>query len=622
MKCHCKNFLFLLFNAFLWLGASSQTVDTTNQQYLFPTDSINKINKTALNLKNAKRYEESCKILNDLGNYLYEKSAFNESLSTYENALNISKKQANSLISIEIQIGIGKVYIKQGNLSGALTQFVNTLELSEKANNPKFKAESWNQIGIIHWKEGKNIDALSSYKNSLKIMISINDSLGIAELYNNIGIIHKLEKDYTTAYSLYIKSLNIRRALNNKKGIGQSLFNIGSLKAEFGLFKESLDYYKKSLLIKNELHDEYGKLSCYLNMGNTYMVLDNLQEAINELQTGLNLAYNIGAIDFQKSFYRELSLVFEKKNDFEQAYNYHVKYMAIKDTLINISNNNKLAELRTKYNISEKQRNIESLTLEKKLTKEKYNREVYFRNSLMAIIFLILLVVTVILIKDNTLKKINKQLALQKSIVEQREKEKELLVREMHHRVKNNLQLTSSLLNLQARKLTDNEAIQSLKQARDRIHAISLIHQKLYSKDDISQINLNEFLPELSNAVLLSNNSQKTSITIQYNIDDIFITLDIAISIGLIINEALINSVKYAFVNLEKGIIEISAKKEVDLINLSIKDNGLGIQNLENSEQFGGFGFQLLRSFTTKLAGKISIENNQGTIINIKIPLQ
>lgn len=314
--------------------------------------------------------------------------------------------------------------------------------------------------------------------------------------------------------------------------------------------------------------------------------------------------------------------MFEKRLDFEHAYYYHVKYMAIKDTLINISNNTKLAELQTKYSISEKQRNIESLVLEKKLNNEKYNKEVYFRNSLIIIIFLILIIIVIVLKKDRLLKKSNEQLAIQKTIIEQREKEKELLVREMHHRVKNNLQLTSSLLNLQARKLTDDEAIQSLKQARDRIHAISLIHQKLYSKEDISQINLNEFLPELSNAVLLSNNNQKTSISIQYKIDDIFVSLDTAISIGLVVNEAIINSVKHAFTDKNEGLIEIVAKKELLYIDLYIKDNGIGTKNIENKEQFGGFGFQLLRSFTTKLNAKMLIEVNQGTIINIKIPFK
>jgi len=213
------------------------------------------------------------------------------------------------------------------------------------------------------------------------------------------------------------------------------------------------------------------------------------------------------------------------------------------------------------------------------------------------------------------------QLELQKKIIEQREKEKEVLVREMHHRVKNNLQLTSSLLNLQARKMTDNEASQSIKQARDRIHAISLIHQKLYSKDEISQINLSEYIPDLCNAVLHSNSQPSTKISLEFKVESIFISIDMAISIGLIINEAVINSLKHAFNNNNQGGIEISAIKSDNNINLAIKDNGIGILKPENSKSFGGFGFQLMHSFATKLSGKIFIENNNGTIINIKIPL-
>lgn len=295
--------------------------------------------------------------------------------------------------------------------------------------------------------------------------------------------------------------------------------------------------------------------------------------------------------------------------------------MALKDTLINTNNNSKLAELQAKYELSEKQRNIESLELERKLDKEKNNREIYFRNSLIIIIILILFIVLIILNRSRILKRNNFQLSTQKKIIEQRESEKEVLLREMHHRVKNNLQLTSSLLNLQARKLTDKDAIQSLKQARDRIHAISLIHQKLYSKNELSQIDLSEYLPDLCNAVVQSNSNENTTIKINYNINPVFVSVDMAISIGLIINEGIINSLKHAFKNIENGIIDISGLIHKSNLLLTIKDNGIGIPSIENNEDFGGFGFQLLHSFTKKLSGNITFENNNGTVINIQIPL-
>lgn len=577
--------------------------------------------QSALLYEQTNNLESACQSYIELGNYLYEKSEFRQSHIAYNSAMSLLKDYKNYLLKAEVLIGSGKVFTKQGNITQALNDFVNALEIYEKINNEKGRADAWNQIGIIHWKEGKNAEALSAYKKALEIREGLKDSLAMSESYNNIGIINKLEKNYTTAYALYVQALGIRKKFNNEKGVSQTLFNIGSLKSEMGLISEALEYYNQSYKIKVKLKDEYGKLPCYLNIGDAYMLLKKYEEAEKNFINGLLLAEKLGAGDYHQSFHRELSKLFEKQNDFQKAYFHHVKYMALKDTLINVSNNSKLAELQTKYDISEKQRNIESLTLERKLDKEKYAQEIYFRNSLIVIIILILIIVFAVLNWGRLLKKSNVQLEEQKKIIEQREKEKEVLVREMHHRVKNNLQLTSSLLNLQARKMTDSEAVQSLKQARDRIHAISLIHQKLYSKDEISQINLLEYIPDLCNAVVQSNSQQNTKVLLDFKIEPIFISVDMAISIGLIINEAVINSLKHAFSKVSEGVIEISANKSENNINLSIKDNGSGIPKLDNLDNFGGFGFQLLRSFTTKLSGKMLVENNNGTIIKIQIPL-
>ena len=589
------------------------------------TDSIslvkNYYNQSAVFFKQTDQPEKAINSYICLGNYLFDLSYFSEALKAYNDALLVSNKAKNPSQLIAINIGSGKVYTKQGNFTQALNNFVIALELSEKYKMDKERSEAWNQIGIIHWKEGKNKESLSAYKKALEIREQLNDSLGIAESYNNIGIINKLEKNYSTAFALYQQSLEIRKKYNNRKGIAQTLFNIGSLKSETGFISEALDYYRQSFIIKHELKDEYGKLPCYLNIGDAYMQLNKMIDAENNFLQGLALSEKLGAGDYHQSFHRELAILFEKQKNFEKAYFHHVKYMALKDTLINTNNKSKLAELQAKYELSEKQRNIESLELERKLDRERSNREIYFRNSLIVIIILILFIVLIILNRSRVLRKNNFQLSAQKKIIEQRENEKEVLLKEMHHRVKNNLQLTSSLLNLQARKLTDKDAVQSLKQARDRIHAISLIHQKLYSKDEISKIDLSEYLPELCSAVVQSNTSEQKEINLNYNIVPIFVSVDMAISIGLIINETLINSLKHAFEKTENGNIKITCSVTESILFLSITDNGSGIPNLEDHENFGGFGFQLLQAFTKKLSGKITFENYNGTVINIQIPL-
>ena len=213
-------------------------------------------------------------------------------------------------------------------------------------------------------------------------------------------------------------------------------------------------------------------------------------------------------------------------------------------------------------------------------------------------------------------------LTKQKEIIEQREKEKELLTREMHHRVKNNLQLTSSLLNLQARQIEDNQGKQALKEARNRIQTISLIHQKLYVFENISTINLAEYIPELCNAIFQSNCDSAKQITLNHEIDSIFVSLDTAISIGLFVNEALLNSIKHGFSIKSFGTISIFIKEYKNNIELLISDNGKGITNLHSIDEFGNFGFQLLRSFATKLNSTIGINTDNGTTITLNLPLK
>jgi two-component sensor histidine kinase len=227
----------------------------------------------------------------------------------------------------------------------------------------------------------------------------------------------------------------------------------------------------------------------------------------------------------------------------------------------------------------------------------------------------------VLINRTRALKKSNLELAAQKKLVEQREKEKELLLREVHHRVKNNLQLTSSLLNLQARQMKDTEASQALKEARDRILAISLIHQKLFAKDEFESINLADYIPDLCNAIVESNRNETTHIKMKYALDAIFIPLDESISIGLFINEAIINCLKHAFPKKDAGEIQLVVKRKENKLLISISDNGVGMRNISYEENAGGFGFQLLNSMAVKLKGTLKFENKSGTSISLEIPI-
>lgn len=566
------------------------------------------------------RTDKQLQIINEFGKYLFELAMYNEAEKIYDDGIDISKKQKNKSSEANLRLGKAQVNINRGNLHLAMSEILTSLEIFENRHNEKGIGECWHQIGIIHWKEGKNNDALIAYEKSLNIRTKLKDSLGIASSYSNIGVIHKLERRFDKAATYYSLALDIRKLYKDEKGIAQSLFNIGSLKFEMGQTEEALSFYQLSLDIKEKIHDNYGKLSNFLNMGDASRKLKNYVEAEKFYSSGLQLSQKLGANDFSKSFYRELSSLFGIQEKYREAYDYHVKFSALKDTLINEEKNRALAELQTRYDLSEKQRDIDRLEQEGKLDAEKDARDKTFRNSLIVIIILIIVLAVVVYNRASRVQNINKMLREQKNEIALREKEKETLLREIHHRVKNNLQLTSSLLNLQARQVKDEEASRSLKEARDRVKAISLIHQKLYIKDQFSEVEISEYIPELCRSIAQSNGVESGKITFEFEIQQLLIPLDMAISLGLIINEAVTNSVKHAFMDGKLGIIKLNSLNKEKSFVLKISDNGSGISDKEKFNE--GFGWQLIWSLVKKLEAELILENKTGTIINMTIPIR
>ena len=146
--------------------------------------------------------------------------------------------------------------------------------------------------------------------------------------------------------------------------------------------------------------------------------------------------------------------------------------------------------------------------------------------------------------------------------------EREVLLKEIHHRVKNNLQIISSLLNLQARFIKDKSAVDAVQEGRNRVKSMALIHQKLYQQDNIQGINMPEYIENLSRALLTSYKIKGDRITVDRKVDAIYLDIDTAIPLGLIINELLTNSLKYAFPENEKGELKISLLQDLSLIHI------------------------------------------------------
>jgi PAS domain S-box-containing protein len=199
-------------------------------------------------------------------------------------------------------------------------------------------------------------------------------------------------------------------------------------------------------------------------------------------------------------------------------------------------------------------------------------------------------------------------------------KEKEILLKEIHHRVKNNMQVISSLLSLQAKTIPDKKTQEVFDESRNRIRSMALIHEKLYQSKDLFRIDFRNYVVDLLNNLMISYGFRAKNIEARVNVEDIVFDINIAITLGLIINELASNSYKHAFRDRRDGCIEVSImKKEMNLI-LIVKDNGSGIPEGADLKKSESLGLQLVDTLIEQLYGKFEIINDGGTEVRIEFP--
>jgi PAS domain S-box-containing protein len=234
---------------------------------------------------------------------------------------------------------------------------------------------------------------------------------------------------------------------------------------------------------------------------------------------------------------------------------------------------------------------------------------------------------------ESTINKIKEDLlVVARDVTERRQqqekikvslKEKEILLQEIHHRVKNNLQIISSLLYLQSKNVDSPAVLEHLQDSQSRVKSMALIHEKLYQSNDLANINFKDYVKSLANSLVQTYCKNRSTVGLDININDVFLSIDKAIPCGLIINELLTNSLKYAFPNINNGKINIELKsfkgtgKSKDSYHLCVSDNGIGIPADFDYNKTNSLGIKLVNNLTNQLDGVLEIENGNGTLFKI-----
>ena len=312
------------------------------------------------------------------------------------------------------------------------------------------------------------------------------------------------------------------------------------------------------------------------------------------------------------------------RGDFRSAFNHLLFYQTKMDSILSENRVRQLQVLGVEYeteikedSIKLKDKNILLLKQQNSLQQANLQQANLIKNVTIAGITLAFIIIGLLYRLYSLKKKSNKVITQKNEQLQHLLTEKEWLLREIHHRVKNNLQMVMSLLNSQSAYINTEPALTAIHDSQHRVHAISLIHQKLYNTENVSSIDISFYIREL---VSYLSECFSTGQRIRFELDVEKLEMDVgqAVPLGLILNEAITNSIKYAFPGDRDGVISISLTTSIpDHCILNISDNGIGMPPHFNAKKSGSLGMSLIAGLSEDLDGSFSIESNNGTTLRI-----
>lgn len=486
-----------------------------------------------------------------------------------------------TLSNIYYELGIYNEAIRQHRLEFAESPEKNDNAILSYHNN---QGVFWNRLkepdsALLHFELAKKL-ADKRYHNSTKP----DEAFVVGLIDGNIGQVYKEKKKYREAVPLLRKDIYWSLASNNKDN---------------------------AIISYNELAE------CYIYMANYGLAQKYLDSARIILAGFQDVAPRQNNI-------RLYGLLYEKSGNYTESIRYYKRYIQTNDSLSQAEKQMELISQQVALQLDEKENIIrkKQQIIDREL--ENGRHQTMVRRTLLAGLLFLLFTLVVLFImyrRSNRQKQLleirNEEIRQQHARIEKSLQEKDFLVREVHHRVKNNLQIISSLLNLQMSKTANEEIRIALSEARQRIMSIAFVHSLLYRNKELAIIPVKEYFESLLRQLEGTFSDKNSQILLNKQIADIYMDLDRSIPLGLIINEVISNAYKHAFPG-KKGTIDIVFSRMDNMFELKISDNGVGFDRAAfDDEQSASFGIEVIKILSEQINGRLVFDGSRGVSYTI-----
>lgn len=486
---------------------------------------------------------------------------------------------------------------KKGEYEKAMQKNIYALKLMESIDDKAGICDAMTRISWDLTKQKRLNEALNYAEKAIEMAEKNNLTSEFFYVYSNAGDVaiamgkNQLSLDYFNKAAAIVKDQNL--GLTSLVDIGNSQ---GNALKKLGRYDEAIRFYTNCLKMAKEANYQNGINTVTANLGEINLLKGNYKEALPYQLETVRLQETNNDIANLIENYHHVSTIYQKLNDFESALDYKQKAYDLRDSIGSIESDAKMSELLTKYETEKKEETI--AFQEAKISQQKL---VQYLGIIVVGLLVGLLIFGFISYRNRS--KSNRLLA-------QKNAENELLMKEIHHRVKNNLEIVSSLLALQSAQIDDAKTKEAMTEGQNRVNSISIVHQKLYQGTNLGSIEMKDYFLNLSQSILDSFGAEE-KVKLNLAMEKLDLDIDTAVPLGLIINELLTNTIKYAFPEGDKGTITIKLEKQNDQhLHLVVTDDGVGKSGITHGT---GFGTQLVSLLTQQLNGTMKEESENGT---------
>ena len=547
-----------------------------------------------------------------ISNVYYNRGEIEKRVSYISKAIEIDRMHQDSSSLPFNLVDLANAYTKTSDYNTALELHFEALSyLRPKVDKFKF-ATIYTGISSI-FRALNNLEKSEEY--GLKALDECNKLNLVStkvRAFNQLGATAQKRRNYSEAIFYYSKSDSIMSTRDSKKS------EIVSVKIAIGESQLRLKNYENVTAILETVRPIISTLDNNIEMLNFYALEamyayeTNRTNALPKLEKAIRYAKEFNNISVEKNISTILSDYFYKRKNFKKSIGYQTRANTLQDSIYKLEQSYLVHNLEAQFKKKEQDNQIKLLATENDLKSAQIRQQrVMIFGSLLAIVLFGILLSFI----ASLLAKVKSQ----KKVVENSLEEKNVLLKEIHHRVKNNLQVISSLLALQSKYINDDTALNALKQGQDRVHSMALIHQDLYQGKDMIGVSTVNYFEQLIDNLFYSYNINEEEVKLNLEVEDLTLDVDTMIPLGLVLNELVSNAFKHAFKeDIQNAEISIKLKELNDELFLEVKDNGKSISSTSDIDG-KSFGFELIKAFSQKLKARLEMNVDEGLSIQLFI---